>query len=62
MVRMNEEQNMPNRSTIDGLHGAASYARPGHTNCERETRFYNDTPMKAIVGSARTGRRGTCDS
>ena len=62
MVRMNEEQNMPNRSPVNGLHGAASYQSPRHANCERETRFYNDKPMKAIVGSARTGRRGTCDS
>ena len=37
-MRMNEEQNMPDRSTIDGLHGAASYARPGHAHREPETR------------------------
>ena len=61
-MRMNEEQNMPDRSTIDGIHGAASYKSRRHANCERETRFYNDKTMKAIVGSARTGRRGTCDS
>ena len=35
---MNEEQNMPNRSPVDGLHGAASYARPGHAHREPETR------------------------
>ena len=62
MVKMNEEQNMPNRSPVDGLHGAASHWSPGYAHREREARFYNDTPMKAIVGSARTGRRGTCDS
>ena len=61
-MRMNEEQNMPDRSTIDGLHGAASYARPGHAHREPETRFYNDTPMEAIVGSARTRCRRACDS
>ena len=37
-MRMNEEQNIPDRSTIDGLHGAASYARPGHAHREPETR------------------------